>query len=251
MSSRWKAHAQHACHPEQIADDVWLVRGGAPIRAMNVYLVRDAHPGSGEPGVLAFDAGIKQMASAIARGAAQLGGLTRIVLGHAHTDHRGSAALLGVPVWCHTDERADAEGHCGTKNFDMGALPPLGRLACSVLTPYWDAGPVKVAATLTGGDDVAGFEVVHLPGHTPGQIGLWRASDRLALTSDCFYTLDPVTTRRGAPRVPHRAFNRDTELARASIRKLAALEPANAWPGHALPLTGDVAGQLEHAAAAT
>ena len=82
-------------------------------------------------------------------------------------------------------------------------------------------------------------------------IGLWRESDRLALVSDCFYTLDPQTGLKGKPRVPHAAFNEDTEQARASIRKLAALEPAAAWPGHADPLTGDVRSQLELAAATT
>ena len=45
------------------------------------------------------------------------------------------------------------------------------------------------------------------------------------------------------------AFNEDTEQARASLRKLAALEPAAAWPGHLDPLTGDVRAQLERAAA--
>jgi hypothetical protein len=34
------------------------------------------------------------------------------------------------------------------------------------------------------------------------------------------------------------------------MRKLAALEPAAAWPGHAKPLTGDVRSQLERAAEA-
>ena len=43
-------------------------------------------------------------------------------------------------------------------------------------------------------------------------------------------------------------YNFDTEQARASMRKLAALEPAAAWPGHAKPLTGDVRSQLERAA---
>jgi len=55
----------------------------------------------------------------------------------------------------------------------------------------------------------------------------------------------------GAPRVAHDAFNFDTQQARASIRRLAALEPAAAWPGHAKPVTGDVRAQLEHAADAT
>jgi hypothetical protein len=43
-------------------------------------------------------------------------------------------------------------------------------------------------------------------------------------------------------------YNFDTEQARASMRKIAALEPAAAWPGHAKPLTGDVRGALERAA---
>jgi glyoxylase-like metal-dependent hydrolase (beta-lactamase superfamily II) len=120
----------------------------------------------------------------------------------------------------------------------------------SRLLPAWDGGPVRVAQTLREGDDVAGFEVVHLPGHAPGLIALWRASDRLALTSDCFYTVDPQTTIKGAPRLPHAAFTPDVDRARASLRKLAALEPAAAWPGHARPVTGDVRGQLEQAAAA-
>jgi glyoxylase-like metal-dependent hydrolase (beta-lactamase superfamily II) len=90
--------------------------------------------------------------------------------------------------------------------------------------------------------------VVHLPGHAPGQIGLWREDDRLALVSDCFYTLD-MWGRSCPPHVPEQVYNYDTEQARASILKLAALEPAAAWPGHAKPVTGDVRGQLERAAA--
>ena len=50
--------------------------------------------------------------------------------------------------------------------------------------------------------------------------------------------------------MPHPAFDADVEQARASIRKLAALEPAVAWAGHADPVTGDVRAQLERAAAA-
>ena len=60
-------------------------------------------------------------------------------------------------------------------------------------------------------------------------------SDRLALVSDCVYTLDPQTGLKGAARVPHPAFNLDTEQARASIRKLAALEPSRRWAGHTEP----------------
>jgi glyoxylase-like metal-dependent hydrolase (beta-lactamase superfamily II) len=232
--------------PEPIAEGVWVVRGGLPSRAMNVYLVRDGD------GVLAFDAGIEAMTTSVALAARSLGGLTRIVLGHGHPDHRGVAAgLSAVPVYCHPDERADAEGDGGMHYFDLSQLDPHGRLALGAMLGVWDGGPVTIAGTVSEGDDVAGFEVVHLPGHAPGLIGLWRASDGLALVSDAFYTLDPQTGLHGHPRVPHRAFNWDTERARASIRKLAALRPATAWAGHADPLRGDVAGQLEQVAATT
>jgi hydroxyacylglutathione hydrolase len=234
-----------ATGPEPIADGVWVVRGGFPSKTMNVYLVRDGD------GVLLFDAGIEAMSDAVAMAAAQLGGLTRIVLGHGHADHRGVAPRLGAPVLCHPDEVSDAEGDGGAHYFDLSQLDLHGRVLLSRLLPIWDGGPVTIAGTLAECDEVAGFEVVHLPGHAPGLIGLWRASDRLALVSDTFYTLDPQTGLPGGARVPHRAFNHDTEQARASMGKLAALEPAAAWAGHAAPLTGDVGEQLRRAAQTT
>jgi len=231
--------------PELIAGGVWIVRGGLPAKDMNVYFVQDGD------GVLMFDAGIRQMTKGLAASAVQLGGLTRIVLGHAHADHRGAAAGLDAPVYCHEDERADAEGDGGDHYFDLTKLPVHGHAFFKRALPYWDGGPVQIAGTLKEGDEVAGFTVVHIPGHAPGMIALWRESDRLALTTDCFYTLDPLSGRKGKPRVPLSAFNKDTNEARRSIRKLAALGPAAAWPGHANAVTGDVAEQLEEAAATT
>jgi hydroxyacylglutathione hydrolase len=228
--------------PEQVADGVWIVRGGFPVKSMNVYLVRDGD------GVLAFDAGIRAMVPGIAAAATQLGGLTRVVLGHGHQDHRGAAPGLDVPVFCHVDDVPFATGDGGESSFDFSRLNPLGRRLFPVLLKQWDGGPVQIAGTLEEGDDVAGFNVVHLPGHAPGLIALYRESDGLALTSDCFYTVDPQTTVKGPPRIPHAAFNVDTEQARRSILKLAAIGPRVAYPGHMDPLTGDVTGALIAAA---
>jgi glyoxylase-like metal-dependent hydrolase (beta-lactamase superfamily II) len=99
------------------------------------------------------------------------------------------------------------------------------------------------------GDTVAGFQVVHAPGHAPGLIALWRERDRVLLCSDAFYTLD-LWGRPQEPALPFEAYNLDTQQARASLRQLAALEPAVAFPGHAEPARGDVRGALERAAAA-
>jgi len=245
FNARTKATRRFGGKLEPVADGVWLIRGGFPLKTMNVYLVRDGD------GVLAFDAGIKAMTNSISLAAAELGGLTRVVLGHAHADHRGAAPGLGVPVYIHADDKADAEGDGGSHYFHTDRLNPVARFVMPKMLHVWDGGPVEIAGTVAEGDEIAGFKVIHLPGHAPGMIGLWRESDRLALTSDCFYTLDPETGLKGHARVPHHAFNQDTEQARASIRKLADLEPAAAWPGHADPLLGDVKSQLLTAASST
>jgi glyoxylase-like metal-dependent hydrolase (beta-lactamase superfamily II)/predicted ester cyclase len=245
FNMRTRVRRRLTSEPEPVADGVWVVRGGFPTKEMNVYLVRDGD------GVVLFDAGIRAMTDAVAAAGASLGGITRVLLGHGHPDHRGVAPFLDVPVLCHADNRADAEGDGGRRYFDYTKLRPYAKPVFPFLLNVWDGGPVQIADTVAEGDDVAGFEVVLLPGHAPGLVGLWRAADRLALVSDCFYTLDPQSGRHGHPRVPHDAFNLDTAQARASILKLAAMEPAAAWAGHAEPLTGDVRGQLEHAAQAT
>lgn len=229
-----------------VAEGVWVVQG-QPGRC-NVYLIENGGP---EGGVTVFDAGIRIMARAIATAGARLGGIRRVVLGHGHTDHRGSAPALGAPVFCHPAEVQDAEGSGGFRYWpsDLAGLPTPQRQVHRLLhRMVWDGGPVKIAGTVEEGDDVAGFRVVHIPGHAPGQIALWRESDRLALVSDCFYTVD-MWGRSCPPHLPHPTYNLDTEQARASLLKLAALEPAAAWPGHARAVTGNVRVQLEQAAA--
>jgi steroid delta-isomerase-like uncharacterized protein len=231
--------------PEAIAAGVWILRGGFP-RVMNVYLIED------QGGVTVFDAGVRSMTAAVRTAGVQLGGIRRVILGHADCDHRGAAARLGAPVYCHPLERSAAESPSPFRdywNFDL-----LSRWAGPVfprLLKSWDGGALEIAGTLEAGQEVAGFKVVHLPGHAPGLIGLYREQDRLALVSDCFYTLNPETGIRNEAHVPHPAFNYDTSQARESIRKLAALGPAVAWPGHAKPVAGaDIELQLQRAASA-
>jgi glyoxylase-like metal-dependent hydrolase (beta-lactamase superfamily II)/ketosteroid isomerase-like protein len=231
-----------SAEPRLVAEGVWLVQG-QPGRC-NVYLLEE------DGGITLFDAGARTMTRAVASAGARLGGIRRVVLGHGHTDHRGTAPGLGVPVLCHPDEVQDAEGSGGFRYWpaDLAGVPFGARQVQKLLHRYaWDAGPVQISGTVSEGDEVAGFRVVDLPGHAPGQIGLWRESDRLALCSDCVYTID-MWGRDCAPQLPAATYNYDTEQARESMRKLAALEPAAVWPGHAKPVTGDVRSQLERAA---
>jgi hydroxyacylglutathione hydrolase len=240
------ALAVHGVDTERIAAGVWIVRGGFPIRTMNVYLIEE------NGGVTLFDAGISAMGGALRAACVRLGGARRIVLGHADADHRGAAPALQVPVYCHPAERAAAQSSSALRDYwDLSKLRAYARPYYRRVLPAWDGGATPVSGTVSEGDAVAGFRVVELPGHAPGLIGLFRESDRLALVSDVVYTIDPQTARKGAPRIPHPAFNADTEQARESIRRLAQLGPSVVWTGHAEPVTGDVVGQLEQAAAAS
>src|ERR1700709_218106 len=156
---------------EKVADGVWLLRGDFR-GAMNIYFLEDGD------GVVQFDAGTKGMRKK-ARGAGeQLGGVKRVVLGHAHADHRGTAPSMGAPVYCHPDDVADAESDASiTAYMDLSQLPfaPV-RWIYPTLLKRWDGGAVKIAGTLSEGDEVAGFRGIHFPGPAPGRHGPSRAS---------------------------------------------------------------------------
>jgi glyoxylase-like metal-dependent hydrolase (beta-lactamase superfamily II) len=224
---------------EKVADGVWLLRGDIG-KSMNIYFLED------EGGVVQFDAGTKAMTKKARAAGEQLGGLKRIVLGHAHADHRGTAPGLDAPVYCHPDEVPYAEEDSALWSYlDLSKLSfaPV-RWIYPTLLRRWDGGAVKIAGTVSEGDEVAGFRVLHFPGHAPGLIGLWRESDRLAIVSDVVYLIDSAVRlgRRlpvGEASVPHPAFGWDLPKSKDSVRKLAALEPRILCTGHEEPLRGD------------
>jgi hydroxyacylglutathione hydrolase len=222
---------------EKVADGVWLLRGDLG-RSMNIYFIED------KGGVVQFDAGARSMVKKARAAAESLGGLKRIVLGHAHADHRGTAPYLDAPVQCHPDEVADAETKGAIAPYmEISELPvaPV-RWLYPMLLRRWDGGPVKIDGTVSEGDEVAGFRVIHFPGHAPGLIGLWRESDRVALVSDVIYLVDSTRMRplpKGEASVPHPAWAWDHAKAKESVRKLAALEPQVVGAGHEQPLRGE------------
>jgi glyoxylase-like metal-dependent hydrolase (beta-lactamase superfamily II) len=226
---------------------VWLLRGDFR-GAMNVYFIEDGE------GVVQFDAGTKGMRKKVVAEAEPLGGIKRVVLGHAHADHRGTAPSVGAPVFCHPDEVADAEAEGAIAPYmDLSQLPVAWvRWIYPTLLRRWDGGPVKIDGTVSAGETVAGFEVMHFPGHAPGLIGLWRESDRVALVSDVVYMVDSARLKplpHGEASVPHPAWAWDHAKAKESVRRLAALEPRVVAAGHERPLQGeDLRETLERAA---
>ena len=109
---------------EKVADGVWLLRGGIR-RGMSIYYLEDGD------GVVQFDAGTESMTKAARAVGERLGGIKRVVLGHADADHRGTAPGLDAPVHCHPDDVADAESDETFRGYwDLSRLevaPEIGR----------------------------------------------------------------------------------------------------------------------------
>ncbi len=222
----------------QIAPDLYLLRGFPPA-AFNIYALR-----SGDRWVL-VDTGTRYARRRILR---QLPGeLEAIFVTHAHRDHAGSmhavAQETGAPVWGPAEDADALEGKVPAPTNEQHRDALVNRLFAGLWKEFH-----PVARRLGAGDTVAGFEVIAFPGHTPGQIGLWRESDRTVICADTMRSINLFTGLRQLGELPE-AFTSDVGESRRSIRKLAALEARTICFGHGPPLTKDAAAQINEYAA--
>ena len=204
----------------RIADGVWKL-GGVPPNAINVYLVGD----------VLIDGATRFAGRRILR---QLRGRAVVAhaLTHAHPGHQGASAevcrTLGIPLWCGAGD-ADA--------MEQGTIaasrPPV--LINRIVDRVWSGPRYPVARRLRAGDEVAGFAVLEVPGHSPGHVAYWRASDRVLILGDVLTNLDTATGIPGLEE-PKAYLTADPTLNRASARRLSELEPELVCFGHGAPL---------------
>lgn len=146
-----------------------------------------------------------------------------VVLGHLHTDHAGGLRLFedaGAEIVVHEREYAHVMGMQGSGDF-------LNQADWTFLGP-------KKPTLITGetADLADGISLVHLPGHTPGQMALQvqlENTGTVLLTSDALYLHDNYVSD-AAPQI-----FRDVDQWRSSlgkIRKLAQVNEAWLFPGH-------------------
>jgi glyoxylase-like metal-dependent hydrolase (beta-lactamase superfamily II) len=202
----------------QVAPNVWQL-GGFPPNAINMHLIGD----------VLIDAGTRWSGRRILR---QLGNrkLSMLALTHVHPDHQGAAKMIceryAIPLACHEKDVATMQG--------KRPMQPDNVFIRSVAR-FWAGPEYAVARVLQEGDEVAGFRVVHTPGHTPGHIVLFRDEDRVAIVGDVLDGMNLVTTWPGLHEPPT-FFSTDTNENRQSIRRLAGLEPRLLCFGHGPPL---------------
>ena len=115
----------------------------------------------------------------------------------------------------------------------------MGNAVNKTIKRLWQGPPYEVARVLSEGDEVAGFRVVHAPGHARGEVIFFRDSDRVAICGDVIRNMSYATGLPGIKEPPE-IFTTDPGENRRSIRKLAALEPSLILPGHG-PAVSDIA----------
>lgn len=205
-----------------LAPGVWRLKQ-FPAPSVNVYLAGD----------VLIDAGTRWDRHRIF---AEIEGreLSMLALTHVHPDHQGVARDVcearGIPLACHADDVNAMEGRRPIQ--EAAPRNPYNRL----IKRFWEGPAHKVERVLNEGDEVAGFRVVHAPGHARGEVIFFRDSDRVAICGDVIRNMSYAT---GRPMIaePPEIFTYDPAENRRSIRKLADLDPSLILPGHGPAVT--------------
>ena len=206
-----------------------------------------------QSGWVLVDAGIPKMAGRIGRAAQERFGAdskpAAIVLTHGHFDHVGSllqlAQLYDVPIYAHPVEFPYLNGQAAYPPPD----PRVGGGMMALLSPLYPRDPVDVSRWLQPLPEdgtvphLPGWKWILVPGHTPGQVALWRESDKTLLPADAFITTKQESAYAAATQKPEMHgppmyFTQDFVAAAQSVRTLAALEPELVVPGHGRAMKG-------------
>jgi hydroxyacylglutathione hydrolase len=206
---------------KQVAEGVWQLKGFPP-NGINVFLLGD----------VVVDAATRRAGNRILR---QLDGhdVSAHALTHAHPDHQGAShelcERLGVPFWV------------GERDADAAERPELirerqpDRRINRLLSRVWTGPGHPVDRRLREGEEVAGFTVLDVPGHSAGHVAYWRESDRVLVAGDVLNNMEILTGLPGLHE-PKPYFTPDPARNRESARRLAELEPSLVLFGHGPPL---------------
>lgn len=173
-----------------------------------------------------------------------------IILTHGHFDHVGGIVHLiekwQVPVFAHSLE---APFLTGARSYPEPDPTVEGGLLAKMSSIYpiepVDIRPALMPLPLDGSvPHLPDWKWIHTPGHSPGQIALFRESDRVLLAADAFVTvrqdsLYKVLIQKKEVNGPPRYLTTDWHAAWESVKRLADLQPDLVIAGHGQAMEGD------------
>lgn len=173
-----------------------------------------------------------------------------IILTHGHFDHVGSIVDLmahwNVPVYAHSLEFPFLTGQQSYPEPDVTVQG--GTLAkISSIYPNEPINIQEVLHELPAQGAVPFLEDwkwIHVPGHSPGQVALFREQDNLLISADAFVTVEQdslykVLVQKEEVCGPPVYLTTDWNAAHESVQKLAALQPQTVIPGHGTSMNGE------------
>lgn len=224
-------------------------------RIVFVNLVYVGMPEAGDGGWVLVDTGVTKASQGKIRHVAEsrFGKGARpaaIVLTHGHFDHVGAALELAeawdCPVYAHPLEMPYLDGRSAYPAPD----PSVGGGMVAFASPTYPRGPIDLGGFLRPLPEdgsvpgMPGWRWIHAPGHSVGQVALWREADRTLIAADAFVTTDQESlyaalTQKAELQGPPAYFTCDWERARDTVRALAALEPETVITGHGRAFGGE------------
>jgi hydroxyacylglutathione hydrolase len=169
------------------------------------------------------------LVSAIAR-RTRGNGPKRVMLTHGHYDHCGGLpavrAVWNPAILCHRDAVPFVTGEFGYQHLVPRSFAFwVGRFF--MRRAQWE---IPISRDLESGQAADGMAVIHLPGHTPGQIGFLHPDDQAMICGDAVMNLN------GRLSPPFAMATADPRVARLSMLRLAELDYAHLLPSHGPPI---------------
>jgi glyoxylase-like metal-dependent hydrolase (beta-lactamase superfamily II) len=156
--------------------------------------------------------------------------IKRVIMTHIHLDHIGCLTEIrelipGAELWVHTEEAEALEQGDDRTVYGMEAFRGMCQQQYGLKQ---DAFTFQVDQRLKGGEklDIGGmaWEVLHVPGHSPGGIALYHPEKKILIPGDVVYA-DYAVGRFDL----HGA---DGSVLKDSLMRLGELEVDILLPGH-------------------